>query len=96
MIRLLLLCAAAALMQQSVPTLRYEDPAGRFTFFYPSTFGLPAAGTNDGFEDRVAAVRFSMFPAMLGGEAVLTRGTPLIDLQAVGGLDDSLTLQRAG
>ena len=34
-----------------------------------------------------------MFPATYGGEAVLTRGAPLIDLQAVGGLYDSLTLE---
>jgi hypothetical protein len=41
----------------------------------------------------LAAVRFASFPATYGGEAVLTRGFPLIDLQAVGGLYDSLTLQ---
>jgi hypothetical protein len=93
MIRLLISCAAAVLMLQSAPAVQYEDPGGRFTFSYPSTFGSSAAGTNDGFADRAAAVRFSRFPATYGGEAVLTRGAPLIDLQAVGGLYDSLTLE---
>ena len=80
-------------MLQSAQGVVYQDPARRFTFSYPSTFGSPMAGTNDGFGDRVAAVRFSTFPAMYGGEAVLTGGFPLIDLQAVGGLYDSLTLE---
>jgi hypothetical protein len=79
-------------MLQSAPGVLYQDPARRFTFSYPSSFGSPAAGTDDGFEDRVAAVRFSTFPAVYGGEAVLTRGFPLVDLQAAGGLYDSLTL----
>ena len=93
MIQLLLLVTAALMMLQSGPDVLYQDPARRFTFSYPPTFGSPAAGTNDGFGDRVAAVRFSTFPAVYGGEAVLTRGFPLIDLQAAGGLYDSLTLE---
>src|SRR5215475_6448495 len=88
-----LLIGAATLMLQSAPTRLYTDPAGRFTFSYPSTFGSPSAGTNDGFGDRAAAVRFSTFPATYGGEAVLMRGFPLIDLQAVGGLYDGLMLE---
>jgi hypothetical protein len=93
MMRSLLTSAAATLMLQSAPMRLYTDPAGRFAFSYPSTFGSASAGTNDGFEDRVAAVRFSTFPATYGGEAVLTRGFPLVDLQAAGGLYDGLTLE---
>ncbi len=93
MIRAFLFAAAGVMMLQSAPELLYQDPAGRFTFSYPSTFGSLGAGTDDGFADRVAAVKFSTFPAVWGGEAVLTRGFPLIDLQAAGGLYDSLTLQ---
>jgi hypothetical protein len=72
---------------------RYLDPAGRFEFSYPEDFGQPARGTNDGFADRVAAIRFAAFSAALGGEAVLTRGRPLIDLQAAGGLHDAIALE---
>ena len=71
----------------------YVDARNRFQFLYPASFGTPAPGTNDGFEDRVASIRFSVFSAGLGGEAVLTRGFPLIDLQAVGGLYDSIALE---
>lgn len=71
----------------------YRDPAGRFSFTYPESFGAASRGTDDGFGDRVAAVRFASFPARLGGEAVLTRGFPLIDLQAAGGLYDGMALQ---
>src|SRR5438477_9815308 len=93
MIRPLALSALAVLVVQAVPTKPYRDPGGRFTFFYPAAFGIASPGTNDGFGDRVSAVRFSSFPARYGGEAVLTRGFPLIDLQAAGGLYDSLTLE---
>jgi len=93
MARLLLTCAAAVMLLQSASMAVYHDPAGRFTFAYPLAFGSPSPGSNDGFMDRVAAVRFSTFPAQFGGEAVLTRGFPLIDLQAAGGLYDSLTLE---
>jgi len=93
MIRAILVSAIAIALMQSTPPVLYQDRAGRFTFSYPGTFGAPGPGTNDGFGDRVAAVRFSAFPAVFGGEAVLTRGFPLIDLQAVGGLYDSVTLE---
>ncbi len=59
----------------------------------PERFGAPSVGTSSGFGDRVAAVRFESFPSMLGREAVLTRGFPLIDVQAVGGLYDFLGLE---
>src|SRR5690349_18852341 len=84
----LALLALVAIQSTSV----YHDPAGRFTFSYPSSFGTTSVGTDDGFEDRVAAVRFSSFPARFGGEAALTRGFPLVDIQAAGGLYDQLTL----
>src|SRR4029077_757580 len=93
MMRVFATCWIVAVMLQSAPTRLYRDPMGRFTFSYPSTLGSTQPGTNDGFQDRVAAIRFSTFPARFKGEAVLTRGFPLIDLQAVGGLYDSLTLE---
>jgi len=78
----------------------YQDPQNRFVFSYPPEFGAPSPGTNDGFGDRVAAIRFDRFSAgvqsgtlVLGGEAVLTRGFPLLDLQAAGGLYDAITLE---
>ena len=78
----------------------YQDPQKRFEFTYPAEFGAPSAGTDDGFRDRVAAIRFSEFSAgvragkiILGGEAVLTKESPQVDLQAAGGLYDGITLQ---
>ena len=62
----------------------------QFEFSYPAAFGTVSAGTNDGFEDRVAALRFS---GLRGVEAALTGGFPLVDRQAVGGLYDSITLE---
>jgi len=44
-------------------TQNYQDPQKRFAFSYPSEFGASSAGTDDGFGDRVAAVRFSAFSA---------------------------------
>lgn len=58
-----------------------------------AAFGGASRATNDGFGEHVAAIRFSTFRARFGGEAVLTRGFPVIDLQAAGGLYDSLTLE---
>jgi hypothetical protein len=92
MLRSLLSGAIAASLLQPVPTTLYRDPAGRFTFSYPSTFGSTSPGTSDGYLDRVAVFRFASFPARFGGEPALTRGFPLIDLQALGGLYDYLTL----
>jgi hypothetical protein len=78
----------------------YQDPQNRFLFVYPSEFGAPAPGTDNGFQNRIDAIRFSEFSAgtkagriILGGEAVLTSGTPQFDLQAAGGLYDAITLQ---
>lgn len=78
----------------------YQDPQSRFLFMYPGAFGQPSPGTDNGFRDRAAAIRFSKFSAgvharriILGGEAVLTAGPPQLDLQAAGGLYDSMTLQ---
>lgn len=94
--------AAAALAAAQTPAgLRiYQDAQKRFEFSYPAAFGEPSAGTDNGFGDRVAAIRFSEFSAgvhagaiILGGEAVLTKGPPQVDLQAAGGLYDEITLQ---
>jgi hypothetical protein len=75
----------------SFELLVYEDPQGRFTFSYPSTFGTPSRGTNDGFAERVAAIRFAAFSSEgVGGELVVTRGPATLDLQAAGGLHDAI------
>lgn len=69
----------------------YRDPRGRFEFSFPAEFGAASPGTNDGAGDRVAAIRFSAFSAAgIGGEAVVTRGAPSLDVQAGGGLYDSI------
>jgi hypothetical protein len=99
---LIILLVSRAFAAQGWPAdwLTYEDPSGRFRFSYPSSFGIPSQGTNDGFGDRVAAIRFSEFSSglrgrslVLGGEATLTRGWIYVDLQAVGGLYDSIALE---
>src|SRR5436853_7658332 len=78
----------------------YHDPQNRFTFSYPASFGATSPGTNNGFGDRVASIRFSAFSSgvrrgevVLGGEATLTRGFPMVDLQVAGGLYDALTVE---
>jgi hypothetical protein len=89
-------------MAQSPPEgwRTYQDPQSRFQFIYPEAFGSPSPGTDNGFGNRTAAIRFSEFSAgvharriILGGEAVLTSGPSQIDLQAAGGLYDPITLQ---
>jgi hypothetical protein len=67
----------------------FVDPQGRFEFSYPASFGEPVAGTDSGFRNRVAAVRF-LGLAGLGGEAALTSGFIDVDIQAVGGLYDAI------
>jgi hypothetical protein len=84
--------AILPLLAQATTLAEYNDPVGRFHFSYPARYGAVSSGTDDGFRDRVAARRFAAFPAQLGGEVVVTRGFPLVDLQAVGGLYDPLTL----
>src|ERR1051326_3781155 len=78
----------------------YRDPQGRFQFQYPQSFGEPSPGTDNGFGNRIAAIRFPEFSAhadrrgiILGGEAVLAAGPPQRDLQTAGGLYDAITLQ---
>jgi hypothetical protein len=78
---------------QAQPEREYSDAVRRFRFLYPASFGEPLQGTNDGFGDRVAAIRFSVFSSGIGGEAALTRGFPVIDMQAAGGLYDAITLE---
>ncbi len=82
---------ALALAQAAVNT--YRDPAGRFTFEYPAAFGATSPGTDDGFQNRLRAIRFEHFPGRFGGEAVVRRGPVRLDLQAAGGLYDEITLQ---
>lgn len=96
----LLLATFAVSLAMAQSSRTYRDPRGRFQFQYPVEFGSPSPGTDDGFRDRTAAVRFSEFSAgvhggriILGGEAVLTSGPPQIDLQAAGGLYDSIGIQ---
>jgi len=91
---------AAPAMLAVAQTSTYQDPQKRFDFAYPAEFGAPSAGTDNGFRDRVAAIRFSEFSAgvhagkvIFGGEAVLTKDAPQVDLQAAGGLYDEITLQ---
>jgi hypothetical protein len=90
----------SACIAQSGGQLIYEDPQGHFTFHYPADFGTPTPGTNNGYGDRVSAIRFARFSAGVqngtlvgGGEAALTRGFPLLDLRAAGGLYDEITLE---
>jgi hypothetical protein len=95
------MCAIGVAAQAQPGTLRtYQDPQKRFQFTYPAGFGTPSPGTDNGFRDRTAAIRFSEFSAgvhaqriILGGEAVLTSGAPQLDLQAAGGLYDAITFQ---
>ena len=88
----LLAAAAFLLLAQPAAPADYRDPQGQFRFGYPQRYGAVSPGTNDGFQGR-RSVRFSSFPAALGGELVLTRGFPFVDIQAVGGLYDSIALE---
>lgn len=87
-----LIAAALLLLAQRAPLSEYRDAKSKFSFAYPQSFGTVMPGTNDGFNGR-RAVRFSSFPAVLGGEVVLTAGFPYVDIQAVGGLYDSIALE---
>jgi hypothetical protein len=87
---LLLALPTAVRSQPDWPT--YRDARGRFEFTYPPGYGTIGPGTDDGFHDRVAAVRFSALQG-LGGEAVVTKGRVLVDIQAAGGLYDEISLQ---
>jgi hypothetical protein len=91
-VRGLIAAAALLLLAQRAAPADYRDPQGQFQFVYPQAYGLVTPGTNDGFQGR-RSVRFSSFPPVLGGELVLTRGFPFVDLQAVGGLYDSIALE---
>ena len=89
----------AASLFASAQTRAYQDPQKRFEFAFPAAFGTTSVGTDSGFRDRVAAIRFSEFSAgvhagkiILGGEAALTKGSPQVDLQAAGGLYDEITM----
>jgi hypothetical protein len=77
----------AATVAQDVRVHRHSAPA--FTFEYPPAFGEPVRGSDDGFEDRRAALRFDR----QGLDVVLTSGRVLVDHQAVSGLHDHFALQ---
>ena len=91
-VAMLLLATMAGAAPQNPGLATYRDPQGRFTFEYPVSFGTPGRGTDDKFRERVAAVRFSNLTG-LGGEAVLTTGAIVVDVQALGGLYDPIALQ---
>jgi hypothetical protein len=77
----------AAVPASGLQTTEYRDPESRFVFAYPPAFGATSVGTDNGFANRVAAIRFSIFSVQgIGGEAVLGKGPPSLDLQAAGGL----------
>lgn len=77
---------------QPAPLTEHRDAQGRFRFAYPRSYGATSPGTNDGFNGRTS-IRFTSAPAPLGGELVLTRGFPYVDIQALGGLYDSIALE---
>jgi hypothetical protein len=92
---LLILTLAAFAWQAGSPAraqfLEYRDTARGFSFSYPATFGEVSTGTDDGFRNRVASVRFSAFSREgIGGEAVVGQGRPSLDVQAAGGLYDDI------
>jgi hypothetical protein len=89
MVRLYVAMLAMLGLAQGEPQREYADPARRFRFSCPASFGEPSPGTNDGFGDRVAAIRFSLFSSAIGGEAALTRGCTIRALGAgtIGGRD---------
>ena len=71
--------------------IEYRDPDGRFVFSYPASWGETSVGTDTGFGNRVAALRFAVFSVQgIGGEAVLGKGPPSLDIQAAGGLYDDI------
>ena len=77
----LIVTALAGAAPQNPGLATYRDPRGRVTCEYPVSFGTPGRGTDDGFRDRVA------------GEAVLSTGPIVVDVQALGGLYDPIALQ---
>ncbi len=93
-IGLLMAVFAHALVVQSgtlEQVVQYRDPAGRFAFDYPASYGAAETGADNGFGGRVAALRFSTFSSRgVSGEAVLVRGTPFISALSLGGLYDDI------
>jgi hypothetical protein len=85
-------CGASATSPSSAAQpLEYRDPAGRFAFAYPRSFGTTSVGTDNGFGNRVASVRFSVFSSQgIGGEAVVGQAAPSLDLLTAGGLYDDI------
>ena len=82
---LVCLCLCLPLSAQLPPDWQtYSDPQKRFTFSFPSAFGVAeSTGVEGG--NRVTAVRFRI---MIGTEAVLNKGLVTVERQALGGLYD--------
>ena len=90
LVRLSAIVLAAAGLAASVQDSRtFTDSEVGLTFTYPTAFGDPVRGSDHGFEERRAAIRFPT----LNAEAVLTAGPVLVDFQAVSGLYDHFALQ---
>lgn len=77
--------------------IKYSDPQNRFSFYYPSYFGISSEEEDIGLED-ISSVKFSDFSyssqenkIILGGLAVLREGFVLVDIQALGGLYDPIS-----
>jgi hypothetical protein len=86
---LAILTTPVALLEAQSGWATYTDPQGQFTFRYPAEFGQPSEGSDAGFEERAATVRF----AAVNADVVLTRGVVRVDHQAAGGLYDHFSLQ---
>jgi hypothetical protein len=84
-----MLTTPAALLAAQSGWATYTDPRGQFTFRYPAEWGQPSEGSDAGFEERVATVRF----AAVNADVVLNRGVVRLDHQAAGGLYDHFSLQ---
>jgi hypothetical protein len=85
--------AIALMLAQADARVEFSDARRGFRFSYPAAFGATSPGTDDGFGDRVLAIRFAVFSSQgVGGEAALTRGAAVVDIQAAGGLYDRLSL----
>lgn len=73
----------------------YTDTQNRFSFSYPSYFGIASSEEADIGLEEIASVKFSDFSygsqedkIILGGLAVLREGFIFVDQQALGGLYD--------
>ena len=82
MVRLCVAMLAMLGLAQGEPQREYADPARRFRFSYPASFGEPSPGTNDGFGDRLGGPDAQCEPAA----SPLCRGRVDGDLRQGGGV----------